>query len=156
MSESTYCQRYRKCGITKRCNRRLNTYFFSNLVQPRLILNVICYFNEFSAMSLITYAFCCLDCRKSFKRAVQFGDYPREFPCLECGGVSYNFGRHFKPPKKSNNSQWRKIRFLFDHGFRFQKIRVPRSSVPSIPYPATLEEARDFVVRYADYAVDYE
>lgn len=108
------------------------------------------------AVKLISYAFCCLDCRKSFKRSVQFGDYPKQLPCLECDGVAYNFGRHFKPPKKSNSSQWRKIRFLFDHGFRFQKVRVPRDSVESVPYPSTLEEAKDFVKRYSEYAVDFD
>ncbi len=74
------------------------------------------------------------------------------FLCPECGGSAYNFGRHFKSPKKTDAKQWKKIRFLFDNGIRFQKIRPIPNSTESIPYPDTLEEARGFVVKYKDFS----
>ncbi len=73
--------------------------------------------------------------------------------CPECGSSAHNFGRHFKAPKKSNKKQWDKIRFLFEHGFRFQKIRVGSGHHDTVPYPETLEEAKEFVVTYKDYAI---
>lgn len=99
-------------------------------------------------------SYVCLSCCKSFKRAL---DKPIRNPeikaCPECGGNSYNFGRHFKAPKKNDKKQWEKIIFLFEHGFRFQKIRIGEHNHDTISYPATLEEAKEFVVKYKQYAI---
>ena len=69
-------------------------------------------------------AFTCLECCKSFKRPYELiqKEYPSKLPCRNCGGISYNLGRHFKAPKKTDKKQWNKIRFLIENGFRFQKI----------------------------------
>ena len=99
-------------------------------------------------------SYACLDCCKSFKRYVENPvSSPESMVCPECSGTAYNFGRHFKPPKKSNRKQWEKIRFLFEHGFRFQKIRPEKNSFESIPYPETLEEAKEFVIKYKKYSL---
>ena len=73
--------------------------------------------------------------------------------CPECGGDAHNFGRHFKSPKKMDKKQWAKIRFLFEHGFRFQKIRPDSCAEESIPYPKSSEEAKEFIVKYKQYAL---
>lgn len=99
-------------------------------------------------------AFACLNCCKSFKREfVRTEGVPMELKCPECGNPSYNFGRHFKTPKKSDKKQWQKIKFLFDHGFRFQKIRTGNDQKDTVPYPETLEQAKEFVVKYKEYAI---
>ena len=100
-------------------------------------------------------AFACLECCKSFKRECNLtsNDYPDDLPCPNCGGIAHNFGRHFKAPKKTDKKQWEKIRFLFEHGFAFQKIRIGSEEHDTVPYPETLEEAREFVIKYKDYAV---
>ena len=91
-------------------------------------------------------AFACINCRKSFKREFNLSKgIPNNLKCPECGGIAQNFGRHFKPPKKSNIKQWKKIAFLSEHGFHFQKIGAP--------YPETLEEAKDFVIKYKKHAI---
>jgi len=98
-------------------------------------------------------AFACLECQKSFKR--EFGlsqEHSEKMKCPDCGGEAYNFGRHFKAPKKTDKKQWEKIRFLFKHGFRFQKIRVGTGHHDTVSYPETLEEAKEFVTKYKDYA----
>ncbi|MGR6873993.1 hypothetical protein ACU6U9_17165 [Pseudomonas sp. HK3] len=98
-------------------------------------------------------AFACLDCRKSFKREFNLAkECPSELKCSDCGGLAYNFGRHFKAPKKNHMKQWKKIRFLFEHGFRFQKIRPVKNSTESVPYPETLDAAKEFVIKYESYA----
>ena len=65
----------------------------------------------------------------------------------------YHVGRNFKAPKKSDQKQWMKIQFLISHGFLFQKIRPNGINNDSIPYPDTLEEAKEFVLLYAKYAI---
>ena len=59
-----------------------------------------------------------------------------------------DLGRHFKAPKKSDTEQWKKVAFLIDHGFFFQKIRPDSNGNESVPYPKTLDEAKEFVVKY--------
>jgi len=99
-------------------------------------------------------AFACFDCCKSFKREFVLTEgTPLELKCPNCGGVSNNFGRHFKAPKKTDKKQWQKIKFLYDHGFRFQKIRVGPKDKDTVPYPETLEQAKEFVVKYKAYAI---
>ena len=99
-------------------------------------------------------AFACFECNKSFKREFDPAkEYPLELKCPSCGGVSHNFGRHFKPPKKTDKKQWLKVKFLFEHGFNFQKIYDKNKNGENIPYPKTLEEAKDFVIKYKEYAM---
>ena len=99
-------------------------------------------------------AFACLSCCKSFKRKVDlYKEYKMDLNCPDCGGLAHNFGRHFKAPKKSDKKQWQKIAFLLEHGFRFQKIRFSGGHHNTVSYPNTLEEAKEFVVKYRKYAV---
>ena len=102
-------------------------------------------------------AFACFECCKSFKREfILTNGVPVELKCPECGGTSYNFGRHFKAPKKSDKKQWKKVKFLFDHGFRFHKIRIGSRDKDTVPYPETMEQAKEFVVKYRTYAREYD
>jgi DNA-directed RNA polymerase subunit RPC12/RpoP len=108
-------------------------------------------------------AFACLECCKSFKRILDNSrsEIPTELVCPNCGGISFNYGRHFKAPKSTDKKQWDKIRFLHKHGFRFQKIRVGIKNGntvsyehhDTVSYPETLEQAREFVIKYKAYAL---
>lgn len=98
-------------------------------------------------------SFACTECRKSFKRQVNLmEEIPKELSCPDSGKPAINLGRHFKPPKKSDKKQWGKIKFLIENGFRFQKIRTGPGHHETIPYPETLEDAKEFVVKYKQYA----
>ena len=96
----------------------------------------------------------CLTCCKSFKRHLDkpIGE-PEIKVCPACGGNSFNFGRHFKAPKKTDKKQWDKIIFLFNHGFRFQKIRLGLGHHDTVAYPETLEQAKVFVIKYKEHAI---
>ena len=99
-------------------------------------------------------AFACLECCKSFKREFDLSNgAPETLTCPNCGGSAHNFGRHFKAPKKTDTKQWEKTRYLFNHGFRFQKIRIGTQHHDTVSYPETLEQAKEFVVKYKQYAV---
>jgi hypothetical protein len=76
--------------------------------------------------------------------------YYSSFACLNC---CKSFKRGFKAPKKTDKKQWEKIRFLFSHGFKFQKIRIGHGHHDTIPYPKTLEDAKEFVIKYKKYAI---
>tara|TARA_Y100000296_G_scaffold62043_1_gene72002 strand:- start:505 stop:912 length:408 start_codon:yes stop_codon:yes gene_type:complete len=100
-------------------------------------------------------AFACLNCKSTFQRSFLEApcDYPLHSQCASCGGVTYNLGRNFKAPKKLDTAQWRKVAYLIQHGFYFQKIRPSKNSYYSVPYPSTLAEARVFVKKYKKYAL---
>ena len=86
-----------------------------------------------------TMAFACVACRTSNKR--HFIGPPCDYPSsMEC------------PVCKNDASQWKKVEYLIEHGFFFQKIRPIKGSYESIPYPKTLADAKVFVVKYKQYA----
>lgn len=100
-------------------------------------------------------AFACFDCQKPFKREFDLSkEYPLTLTCPNCGGVSHNFGRHFKAPKKTDDTQWKKVKFLFDNGFNFQKIYDQSRGGEHVSYPETMEQAKEFVVKYQTYALN--
>ncbi len=94
--------------------------------------------------------FACFACRRSFKRKVECGAAVYVKPCPNCSGQALHLGRHFKPPKRSDEKQWRKVEYLVRAGFFFQ--HVENADTCQVPYPETLEDAREFVVTYRSQA----
>lgn len=93
------------------------------------------------------WSFTCLSCRKSFKRP---GANVGERKCPHCGDVAINLGRNFKPPKRSDDAQWEKVKFLIAKGFAFHKVYDSDNRL--VQYPKTLQEAKEFVEKYKDKA----
>lgn len=100
-------------------------------------------------VDLPTYLFpyACFACRRSFRRAYEPGLPNRK--CPNCGGESIALNRKFKAPASDDVEQWKKVRFLVEHGFRFQSVYENKETVP---YPASLREAKAFVERYRSQA----
>jgi hypothetical protein len=61
--------------------------------------------------------------------------------------------RKFSAPAATDKAQWRKVEFLVEHGFVFQTVYETPRGGKAVSYPATLEEAKGFVVTYAAQAV---
>ena len=61
--------------------------------------------------------------------------------------------RKFSAPASNDLSQWKKVQFLVDHGFLFQSVYDKADGGSNIRYPATLEEAKDFVVAFKTHSV---
>ena len=82
-------------------------------------------------------AHACFDCRKSFKYSIV-----RNIPpvCPQCKQPLSEMGRAFKAPKKSEISQWKKVKKLWDAGYRF-----PTNSYKPVQYPKTLKEVDVFI-----------
>ena len=96
---------------------------------------------------LVAYA--CTACCRSFKRSA--GPQAPEFrKCPNCGLRARHVGRFFKAPPADDAKQWAKVRFLVEHGFPFHRIYVGGRSVP---YPETLEQAKQFVKTYRRYGL---
>jgi len=84
----------------------------------------------------------CFHCRKSFKKPASSS--PRI--CPECTGELTRLSRKFKPPKARDTAQWAKVKFLVEHGFLFYSVYESAAlGGARVPYPKTLEEAREFV-----------
>jgi hypothetical protein len=95
------------------------------------------------------FSFACFDCRRSFKRRYEHGVYER--PCPVCGGSAKRLDRKFQPPSRNDVKQWEKVEYLYEHGFRFHSVHDAEGQ--PVPYPKTLTEAEEFVVRFKDQAI---
>lgn len=82
-------------------------------------------------------AHACFECKKSFKYTVI-----RNIPpvCPQCNQPRAEMGRAFKAPKKNEISQWKKVKKLWDAGYRFDT-----NTYNPAQYPKTLKEVDAFV-----------
>ena len=64
-------------------------------------------------------------------------------------------GRKFAAPRAADTEQWKKVQFLVEHGFLFQSVYEASEygGKRNVSYPATLEEARAFVIAFKEQAV---
>jgi hypothetical protein len=94
----------------------------------------------------------CFQCKKSFKKPIS--DDPRL--CPQCGGETIRLSRRFSTPAAMDVLQWKKVQFLVAHGFLFQSVYEPTESggQQRTNYPATFEQAKEFVVTFKSQAVN--
>lgn len=86
---------------------------------------------------LIAHA--CFDCRKSWKRPGE-----QEHVCPDCGQGLALMGRTFRAPARRQIDQWKKVKRLWDAGFRFWSYR----SFPEAErYPDDLRDIDAFIER---------
>lgn len=94
----------------------------------------------------------CFACRSTFKRPLDENVFYRK--CPTCGGHALRMDVRFRPPKKSDDRQWAKVRYLVDHGFVYQKVyRKQGDAWHRENYPDNLEQAKDFVAAFRDQAI---
>ena len=106
------------------------------------------YFPKNTAEQTFRFPFVCFGCRKSFK----FPATSEKRVCPQCRGQMEMLSRKFAAPKSRDIAQWRKIQFLEEHGFRFQRVyRIGHEhrGALSAQYPSTMEEARVFVKTFS-------
>ena len=97
--------------------------------------------------------FVCISCRASFRRPFEKGVDCR--PCASFGQDAVRVDVRFRTPRKTDDMQWKKVEFLFRHGFYFQKVyrQIARGSFQRVPYPTDLAGARSFVVEFMSQAI---
>jgi hypothetical protein len=81
----------------------------------------------------------CFQCRKSWKLSENSSAI-----CPQCRTKLNWMGRAFKPPKKTDVEQWRKVEALWRAGFRFD-FRTRRHEVE--PYPERYSGVAEFIRR---------
>jgi len=91
------------------------------------------------------FPYVCFACRKSFKRSITEEGLPDK-TCPNCGGVAHGMSRKFKPPAAKDTTQWDKVEFLFQNGYRF--FTQHDENGQCVPYPKTIKEAKAFVLRF--------
>ena len=96
------------------------------------------------------FPFVCFACRRSLK-------FPASLTgrkCPQCREPMSMLSRKFAAPKSKDFAQWEKIKFLVEHGFRFHSVFETSEfgGKVVVPYPRSLNEAKDFVVRYKHQA----
>ena len=97
--------------------------------------------------------FTCFECRSTFKRPPEKEVGVRK--CPNCSGNAICMDVRFRPPKKSDNKQWRKVEFLISHGFFFQKIYRKEGPIWfREKYPDTLDQAKEFVINFKEQAFE--
>ncbi|WP_269629817.1 hypothetical protein [Pelomonas sp. BJYL3] len=96
------------------------------------------------------FPFVCFHCRKSFKLPVSTGSRL----CPQCRRPMEMLSRKFSAPRSADVAQWKKVQFLVEHGFRFYSVYRPSESggKQSVRYPATLEQAKAFVLAFREHA----
>jgi DNA-directed RNA polymerase subunit RPC12/RpoP len=99
--------------------------------------------------SLVPYT--CFQCRSTYKRPFQKGLFYRK--CPSCSSQSVMMDVRFKPPRKRDDKQWKKVEHLAQNGFYFQKVYLKNGSVwQRQSYPKDLKQAKEFVVKFKDQA----
>ena len=93
------------------------------------------------------YKIVCLTCRKAFSIGP---DYLKPEKCSECGGNYIAYNHKFRPPKRDDLKAWKVVGFLSEHGFTYQHVKAIDGNY--VEYPTTLEEAREFIVKYKNQA----
>ena len=98
--------------------------------------------------------FVCFTCRKQFERNWDGQENYKE--CPECDDRAIRYDPKFKVPKKSDHSQWKKVEYLRDHGFYFQRVYdiIENGVYRYASYPRDMKEVKEFVMTYKQFARD--
>lgn len=102
----------------------------------------------------------CFNCRKAYSLGTDF-NVKHSSSCPECGQQTTILQQNFRPPSSDDIKRWRVVEFLKDNGFIYQHIYkdiTKRNGIVSsanyVEYPTTMNEAKDFVLRYKEQACD--
>jgi len=102
----------------------------------------------------VTLPYACFACRRSFKRVVpaSFFDQSPVLTCPGCGGRAVGLSPKFKPPRRDDLEQWRKVRALVAGGCFFWGGRYPErlSEVPAF-LQQQKPHIEDLMTRYPDH-----
>ncbi len=84
----------------------------------------------------------CFECRKAYSiNGLMYSEI--EHNCPECGIKAIVLNHKFRPPKREDIKQWMLVKFLVDHGFRYDHVN---SNGAYVRYPVTMDEAKTFVI----------
>lgn len=99
----------------------------------------------------------CLSCRESFN--LDPSDmHVQAYPCAKCGKWMSVLPHQFRPPRKTDEKGWKLVEFLVNNGFPFHHIEpketLNHSREKFIPYPSNLRDAKVFIEKHKDKAIN--
>ena len=81
--------------------------------------------------------------------------------CPLCSNQMVFINHNFRPPKKTDKKKWELVKFLISEGFPFHHVYQEGKSEylkteldNYVNYPKTLQEAKEFVIKYKDQKID--
>ena len=92
----------------------------------------------------------CLNCKRVDNLGTDFEKF-KTGNCPECKEKMIFVDHKFRPPKKTDKKGWLLAEFLIQHGFVFQRVLDENHAY--VRYPQSIEEAKEFVVKYKDSAI---
>ncbi len=114
--------------------------------------------NPQSILIYMGYKNVCFNCQTAQNLGMDLRNF-RAGKCPECGKPMIFLNYAFRPPRKGDDKAWQVVAFLVEKGFRFQHIYQPgkseyirMSANNYVPYPHTMQEAKEFVEKYKDQA----
>ncbi|WP_377303202.1 hypothetical protein [Piscinibacterium candidicorallinum] len=109
------------------------------------------YFPKERDVQRYLFPFVCFGCRKAFRKP----HTASARLCPQCAAPMTMLGRKFHAPRKTDIAQWKKVKYLAEHGFLFQSFYQESAlgGMQVVPYPRTLREVPAFVATYSDQAV---
>ncbi|WP_179345882.1 hypothetical protein [Winogradskyella ursingii] len=80
--------------------------------------------------------------------------------CPLCSNQMIFINHSFRPPKKTDKKKWELVKFMISEGFPFHHVYqegkseyYKSESNNYVSYPKTLEEAKEWVVKYKDQRI---
>ena len=103
----------------------------------------------------------CFTCKKAFSQGNDFTKIHKS-NCPECGNEMTIVNHSFRPPKKNEIKKWETVRFLVENGFIyhhvFELVEKVEGKIVSyqnyVKYPENLDDAKIFVEKYKDQAME--
>ena len=89
----------------------------------------------------------CFNCRKSQNLGSNIENV-RTSKCPQCGAEMKLMLHRFRPPKQTEQKKWDVVAFLVNEGFEYQHIYDEEMKNTFVPYPETMNEAKEFVNKY--------
>lgn len=86
----------------------------------------------------------CFQCCKAYS-IFTFENFSTEHKCPQCGLKATVLNHKFRAPKLHDKRGWDLAKYLVDHGFLFDHIS---DNGLYVQYPATMEEAEMFIIKY--------
>lgn len=105
----------------------------------------------------ITVGYACLECKKVFKKHKYTQDKHGSWEtvdykviCPQCSSAMYETGSAFKAPKVSDIKAWKKLKPLFESGYKFnpdfgspfEEASVEKVAPPNVPKSEFRKPAR--------------
>ena len=87
----------------------------------------------------------CINCRISLSEGTNYELFNTNKTCPTCKSNMYFVNEKFKAPKKSNDKEWKIIKYLLLSGYDFRNPYCGHEQCIYFEFPMSLQEAEAFI-----------